>query len=107
MRDYYAEYLEKNPEDKRESELTKLTKAQNNPFVSFVSDQIGINQKVNSLDELLEDPEMRDQFEFEIEERTAILIYENELPEDEAKKSAQTIVEQVWMLPSSPSKSTE
>ena len=97
MRDYYAEYIGKKSENMTETELTKLTKAENNPFVSFVSEQTDVNLKKFCLDDLLKNVEMKEQFEFEIEERTAIMIFDGGMSEAEAIKLARENVKQTWL----------
>jgi hypothetical protein len=100
MRDYYSEFVENksgNTEETELTKLTKLTKAQNTPFVSFVSEQTQANGINFNLDELLEKPELKAQFEFEVSERTSIMIFDGGLSETEAAERSLSYVVENWL----------
>lgn len=100
MRDYYAEYVGEKNGNTSGSRVSKVSKGdeegKSNAFDTFDTEQSDVNQKKFSLEELLENSEMREQFEFEIEERTAVLVYESGMPETEAIVAARENVKQVW-----------
>lgn len=100
MRDYYAEYLTKNNENMSESKMPKVpkgvTEGENQTFGTFGTEHFGENPENFCLEKLLENPELKTQFEFEIEERAAIIAVEQILTEAEACWLARENVIETW-----------
>ena len=101
MKDYYADFLIKNSENIPESKVSKVSKGsfegENGAFDTFDTECSDVYLKIFSLDELLENDELREQFEFEVEERTAIMIFDGEMLESEAATFARANVERIWL----------
>src|SRR5687767_1018467 len=94
MKDYYTDFIKKNSGNIPESKVSKVSEPS---FDTFDTEYTYVNPEKFSLDELLKDEEMREQFEFEIEERTAILIFEEGISETQAPILARQSVEETWL----------
>ena len=94
MRDYYAEYLIKNSGNMPESKVSKVSEP---PFDTFDTNIIQVNQDFLSLETLLEDSGLRDQFDFEVKERIAIMMFDSGMSEAEATYQARKCVEETWL----------
>jgi hypothetical protein len=94
MKDYYVDFLVKNSGNTPESEVSKVSEP---PFDTFDTYTTQTNDSFLSLERFLEDPKLRDQFDFEVEERTAIMMFDSELRETEAKYLARKCVEEIWI----------
>lgn len=100
MRDYYAEYIGRKSENISETKVSKVSKGktekEKEAFDTFDTEHTDINQKNVCLDDLLKNDEMKAQFEFEVKERTAIMIFDGGLSEIEASKLSRENVTQTW-----------
>ncbi len=78
------------------SPKTKLTDNLRN-FIWEQKEKLVLELRTRKLDSLLSsDSDLREQFEFEIEERTAIMIFDGGLSETEAVKLARENVTEIW-----------
>lgn len=89
MRDYYAEYIRKKSQNISETKVSKVSKGQfedeKEAFDTFDTEHTDINQKIFCLESLLSaDEDLREQFEFEVLERIAIMIFDGKIDEKEA-----------------------
>jgi hypothetical protein len=76
---------------------TKLTDNLRN-FIASNKDRIILELRTRKLESLLSsDPDLREQFEFEVSERIAIMIFDGGLSESEAVKQAKESTFQIWL----------
>ncbi|HRH40362.1 MAG TPA: hypothetical protein PKY82_01870 [Pyrinomonadaceae bacterium] len=102
MKDYYAEFIEKKSVNITETKVSKVSKghfeSKKETFDTFDTERSRINQKKSFLESLLlSNSILCEQFNFEVEERTAIMIFDDGLPESEAINLAHQTTFQVWL----------
>jgi hypothetical protein len=100
MKDYYADFLTKNFQNTSESEVSKVSKVvekdEKGAFDTFDTTSTNKIQKNILLAELFKNTELKKQFEFEVKERTAIMLADGVLSECEAFALARRDVEETW-----------
>ncbi len=98
MKDYYAEYLNKKNRNVLETLVPKVSKGVIQPLKEAFDTKHPDEYSKKFLENLFANsPDLRDQFEFEIQERIAFMTIDGGLPETEAEKAATETTTDIWL----------